>query len=374
MTKRIFIAIGALMLIVVPIVAVKVSQIMALIAAGESFVQPPESVSSFEVEKQTWRTRLSAVGTVAAVRAVTVSTEVPGTVRSLAFDSGQTVNVGEVLLRLDSSVERAELHASMAAGRLATVNYERAKRLRVMDANSRADFDSAEASALQADAEITRVRATLEKKTIRAPFAGRLGIRRVDPGQFLSAGDPVVDLITLTPIYVDFLLPQKTLAQLEKGLDVEVIADAFPDERFTGTLQTINARVEEVSRNVRLRAVFENQGEKLRPGMFVEVRVDLPDVREVLVVPATAVLYAPFGDSVYVIEASQDESGEGLVASQRFVRLGETRGDFVAIESGIEVGEKVVSAGGFKLRNAMAVVVNNEGAPALSLQPEPENK
>ncbi|MEL6339033.1 MAG: efflux RND transporter periplasmic adaptor subunit [Myxococcota bacterium] len=373
MTKRVLLTIGILILVIAPIIAVKASQIMAMISAGESFVPPPESVSSFQVQERMWQTRLTAVGTVTAVRGVTVSTEVPGTVRSILFDSGQNVKTGQVLVRLDTSVEQAQLNASVAAGRLAKVSYERAKALRVMDANSRADFEAAEASALQTDAEVNQVRATIAKKTIRAPFTGRLGIRQVDPGQFLNAGAPVVDLIALKPIYVDFLLPQSNLAVLRTGLEVQVTMDAFADDPFVGRLQNINAKVEEASRNVRIRAELENADEKLRPGMFVDVEVILPDERPVLLIPSTAVLYAPYGNSVYVIEENTEEGGEGLVANQRVVRLGEKRGDFVAVDEGLAGNERVVSAGAFKLQNGMAVVINDEGAPEPSVEPEPDN-
>lgn len=373
MTKRVLLTIGILILVIAPIIAVKASQIMAMISAGESFVPPPESVSSFPVQEQRWQTRLTAVGTVTAVRGVTVSTEVPGTVRSILFDSGQNVKTGQVLVRLDTSVEQAQLNASVAAGRLAKVSYERAKALRVMDANSRADFEAAEASALQTDAEVNQVRATIAKKTIRAPFTGRLGVRQVDPGQFLNAGAPVVDLIALKPIYVDFLLPQSNLAVLKTGLEVQVTMDAFGDDPFVGRLQNINARVEESSRNVRIRAELENADEKLRPGMFVDVEVILPDERPVLLIPSTAVLYAPYGNSVYVIEESAEEGGEGLVANQRVVRLGEKRGDFVSVDEGLAANDRVVSAGAFKLQNGMAVVINDEGAPEPLVEPEPDN-
>lgn len=373
MTKRVLLTIGILILVIAPIIAVKASQIMAMISAGESFVPPPESVSSFPVQEQRWQTRLTAVGTVTAVRGVTVSTEVPGTVRSILFDSGQNVKTGQVLVRLDTSVEQAQLNASVAAGRLAKVSYERAKALRVMDANSRADFEAAEASALQTDAEVNQVRATIAKKTIRAPFTGRLGVRQVDPGQFLNAGAPVVDLIALKPIYVDFLLPQSNLAVLKTGLEVQVTMDAFGDDPFVGRLQNINARVEESSRNVRIRAELENADEKLRPGMFVDVEVILPDERPVLLIPSTAVLYAPYGNSVYVIEENAEEGGEGLVANQRVVRLGEKRGDFVSVDEGLAANDRVVSAGAFKLQNGMAVVINDEGAPEPLVEPEPDN-
>lgn len=372
MRKRVGIALVGVLVLVLPLVGIKASQIVAMIEAGKSFVPPPQSVSAAEAQAESWRSRLTAIGTVTAVRGVQISTEIPGIVRTIAFESGQRVKTGEVLVRLDTAVERAQLQAAEAAASLAQVNFERAKKLRARDATSQAAFQTAEANARQARAQVAQAVAVIERKTLRAPFAGRLGLREVDPGQFLSAGTSVVQLVAMSPVYVDFLLPQQRLAVLEEGLDIEVRSDAFPGAIFAGKLESIDARVEESTRNVRLRAILDNTDEKLRAGMFVEVRVLLPDVQQVTVVPSTAVLYAPYGNSMFVVESP--EEGGGTVANQRFVRLGERRGDFVVVTSGVEPGETVVNSGAFKLRNGMPVAVQAGKGPDAQIEPNPANR
>lgn len=395
--KRVLLVIGAILLVVVPIVGVKASQIFAMIQAGESFVPPPESVSASTVTKDQWQGKLSAVGTVVASKSVTITTEVPGTVSAIRFESGDRVRKGALLVRLDTSVEQAELKAAEAAERLAKASFTRAQELRKVNANSKAELESAEATSMQSEAEIARLRAVISRKTLTAPFAGRLGIREVNPGQFLNAGTPVTTLVSTDEVYADFFLPQGVLGSIGEGFEVNITTDAVPGDVIKGKVDTTDALVQTSTRNVKVRAVFDNEGEKLKPGMFVNVSVNMPDDRGVLLVPASAILYAPYGDSVYVIEKAQQKKDDGkeapdtgssegessqsaqppgsdLVVNQRFVRLGERRGDFVEVLSGVEEGERVVSAGAFKLKNGMSVVVTKDKALKPELSPNPKNE
>ncbi|MEI2781534.1 MAG: efflux RND transporter periplasmic adaptor subunit [Candidatus Competibacter sp.] len=285
------------------------------------------------------------------------------------------MRAGELLVELDSSVEQAQLRSALASADLARLNLERARDLRGKSMMSQADLDSAEAQAKQANAQIDNIRAVIAKKTIRAPFAGRAGIRQVNLGQFLDNGAAIVTLQSLDPVYVDFALPQQNLSQLGVGMTVRVTTDAFPGQSFTGKLTAINSEVDAVTRNVRLQATLANPAGKLRPGMYVNVAADLPETERVLMIPATAVLYAPYGDSVFVVEDKKDEKtgAVGKVLNQKFVRLGKTRGDFVVVVSGLDVDQTIVTTGVFKLRNGMSVVVDNKLAPNFQLAPKPAN-
>lgn len=366
--KQIALAVGAVLLVLVPLVGIKASQIVAMIEAGESFVPPPESVELTPARNETWTTQLRAVGTVTAVKQVTVSTEAPGIVSSISFESGDRVKAGQTLLRLDTAVERALLEAAKASANLAKINLDRSNQLREKKFTSEAQNQATVASARQSEAQVAQAIATIDRRTIRAPFSGRLGIRQVNLGAYLSPGAPVVELVSLEPVYVDFAVPQRHLGALREGQQLQVRTDAFPEERFGGVIESIDATVDPSSRNVRVRALLGNDDEKLRPGMFVEILVDLGNAHPVVLVPATAILYAPYGNSVFVAKA-----GEGpREVEQRFVRVGERRGDFVALESGVSAGEVVVSAGAFKLRNGSRIV---EGETSLDpkLDPAPEN-
>ncbi|MEM9074739.1 MAG: efflux RND transporter periplasmic adaptor subunit [Myxococcota bacterium] len=362
----------AVVVVVGAIGAVKAAQIGAMIEAGSSFVPPPIGVSTAEAESSEWESSSSAIGTAVATQEVMIASEVPGTVRSLRFDSGEEVRRGQVLVTLDSSTERAQLASAQAEAQLAAINLRRMEELVGRGAVSQSDLDTARARKAQADASIAGLRATIAKKTLRAPFAGRLGIREVDLGEVLQPGTPIVSLQSLSEIYVEFQVPEQTLSQLQVGLAVRATSDAFPDEVLTGTIHTIDSRVDEATRNIRVRALVPNEGERIRPGMFLEVDVVQPQVRQVLAVPNTSVLYAPYGDSVYVVDEGE---GGTLQARQVFVRLGERRGDLVAVESGLEAGQTVVTTGAFKLQNGAAVTVNNEVTPPDAVaDPNPENR
>ncbi len=365
-------ALLGLVVVVGTLAAVKGSQVAAMVKAGKSFAPPPEAVSSAKVQAVEWQSSRAAIGTVVAVHGVTVGAELAGTVREVAFESGASVRRGQVLVRLDSSTEEAQMEAARADATLARITLDRARTLSQAGSIARADLDAAEARARQTEAAVEALRATIAKKTIRAPFDGRVAIRQVERGQVVSPGTPIASLQSVDPIYADFWLPQQALADIRPGQRVRTRTDIYPDASWEGQVTTVNPEVDVATRNVRVRATLANADGRLRPGMFVNVEVLSPEKRQVLVIPATAVLYAPYGDSVFSLEEHKDGAGKAaLVARQRFVRLGERRGDLVAVVSGLSAGETVVGSGAFKLRNGAAVVVHDELAPRAELAPEP---
>ena len=373
--KPILLSLGIVVLAVAGLGAIKGAQIGSMIAAGEAFAPPPQAVTTADVSEVQWQSERTAVGSLVAVQGATVSTEVPGTVRKIAFQSGDTVEEGALLVRLDTSIERAELASARASAKLATLQLRRATKLREAGAGSEAAFDEATARATQAAAEVANVRAEIAKKTIVAPFSGRLGIRQVDLGEVLQPGAAIVSLQSFDPIYVEFALPQQALSQVAVGHGVRVTTDAFPGRTWTGEVDVIDAEVDPSTRNVTMRALVRNTAGELRPGMFVDTKVVRPETRTLLAIPASSVLFAPYGNSVYVVEKRETEAGEPqLVAEQVFVRLGERRGDLVAVTSGLHAGQTVVSTGAFKLQNGMAVVVRNDLAPEVRADPLPPNE
>jgi membrane fusion protein (multidrug efflux system) len=371
MKKRIIFSVIGLVIIIAILGAVKALQIVAMVDQGKKFVPPPETVTTATARAESWDTALTAVGTLTAVQGVSVAAELPGKVVQIAFEPGTAVKKGDLLLRQDTSSEEAQLPGAVAQANLTRSNRQRAETLLKDKIISQADYDTAVASHDQALAQADNIRATIAKKTIRAPFSGQLGIRQVNLGQILREGDPIVTLLALDPIYVDFTLPQQQLARLRPGLPVRVTADALPGESIEGRITAISPQIDADIRAVKLQATVSNRAEKLRAGMYVNVAVGLPVRQKVIVIPATAVMYAPYSDSVFVIEQAKD--GKGMIVRQQFVRLGEKRGDFVAVTSGLKDGETVVSTGVFKLRNSQSVVVDNKNAPTFQQTPKPEN-
>ena len=371
--KKIVISVVVVLVVAGGLAGVKVLQIRTLVASAKSFVPPPETVSSAVVKEEKWQNTLSAIGSVTAVQGVTLTPDIPGTVREISFDSGAVVAKGDLLVRLDTSSEEAQLRALEAQVELARVTLERQRTLRGQNLISQSDFETADAGWKQAVANGDNVRATIEKKTIRAPFAGRLGIRLINLGQYLDIGKPIVSLQSLVPIHADFSFPQQELARLKTGMRIRLVTDTYPGRQFEGTLSAINPDLDSSTRSVGLQATFENADQALHPGMYAQVEVLLPEEKPVLVVPATSVLSAPYGDSVYVIESKpgQDNAKPALSVRQQFIRTGRTRGDFVTVESGLKPGDRIVSAGVFKLRNGMAVVENNELVPKSENAPRP---
>jgi membrane fusion protein, multidrug efflux system len=371
--KKLWTAVGIGLVVAVGLlVGIKAGQIGKMIAAGESFTPPPEAVTSAKVEAVEWQGTRAAIGTLVAMRGVTLGAEVAGLVREIAFESGTSVRRGAVLVKLDTSAEEAQLASASAEASLANLNLQRARRLRSEGASAPADLDTAEARAKQADAAVATLRATIAKKTIRAPFDGRITIRQVELGQVVSSGSPVASLASVSPIYADFWLPQQALAEITVGQRARLRTDTFPSASWEGRITVVNPEVDVGTRNVRIRATFDNPDGRLRPGMFVNVEVLSEDKRRTLIIPATAVIFAPYGDSVYVVETKKDQTGkESTVARQKFVRLGERRGDFVEVISGFQGGETIVSNGAFKLRNGVAVAINDALAPPSELTPKP---
>ncbi len=374
MVKKLLITfIGLLVLVGLP-AAIKLRQFSVM--GATKMVTPPETVTADTVRKESWPTSVTAVGSLVAVQGVTVGAELGGKIVKIDFESGDQVKAGDVLVQLDTSTEQAQLRSAEAAAALARINLDRSRDLLAKHTVSKSDFDTAEAQFKQRNAEVDNVRAMIGKKTLRAPFAGSLGLRLVNLGQILKDGDPIVTLQTIDPIYVDFSLPQQRFSILAPGATVQVTTDAAPGEVFQGKINAVNPEIDPATRSVRVQATISNAGERLRPGMFAKVEVLLPAQQAVLAIPATAVLYAPYGDTVFVIEEQKGgETGQvQRVLRQQIVRLGRTRGDFVAVLSGLKAGESVVTSGVFKLRPKMAVVVDNTLAPKAQLAPHPRNE
>ena len=353
---------------------VKFRQIQTAIAEGAAFKAPPEAVTSIVAKQEAWPSTLSAIGTAAPVQGVTVAADLPGIVERIAFESGRRVSRGDVLVQLDTRQEQAQLTAAVAQRDLARLNFERMKALVEDGAVSRAEFDQAAAEYKQADARIGEIEATIARKTIRAPFSGILGIRQVNLGQYLAGGDAVVPLQSLHPIYVNFSVPQQEAPNVRVGRRVQVTAGDVAGVSFTGRITAINSVVDEATRNVQVQATLPNPDGRLRPGMFVQTQVLLGESRPVVTLPASAISYAPYGDSVFVIDDLKDPNGATYRGvRQQVVKLGGARGDQVAVTSGIEPGQEVVTSGVFKLRNGAPVQVTNTVQPSNSPAPRPED-
>ena len=353
---------------------VKFQQIQTAIAEGAAFKAPPEAVTSIVAKQEAWAATLGAIGTAAPVQGVTVAADLPGIVERIAFESGRRVSRGDVLVQLDTRQEQAQLTAAVAQRDLARLNFERMKALVEDGAVSRAEFDQAAAEYKQADARIGEIEATIARKTIRAPFSGILGIRQVNLGQYLAGGDAVVPLQSLHPIYVNFSVPQQEAPRVRVGRRVQVTAGDVAGVSFTGRITAINAVVDEATRNVQVQATLPNPDGRLRPGMFVQTQVLLGESRPVVTLPASAINYAPYGDSVFVIDDLKDPNGATYRGvRQQVVKLGGARGDQVAVISGVEPGQEVVTSGVFKLRNGAPVQVTNTVQPSNSPAPNPED-
>ncbi len=375
MTKRILLALLGLMIIAGTLAGIKVLQIRHLLAVGAKMLPPPETISTTQAQAQSWEALVSASASVEAVQGVMVAAEQPGKVVAINFTPGSFVRKGELLVQLDTSAEEAQLRAIESSRNLASTNLRRLSALADKGLISRTEYDTAEAGFKLAKAQTENVQAVINKKNIRAPFSGRLGIRQINVGQILKEGQEIVSLQTLDPVFINFALPQQELERIAAGMEVRVKGDGGGDQVLTGTISTIDPKVDAITRNIRVQATVANTKELLRPGMFVQASVLLPEQAKVVVIPGTAVSYAPYSDSVFVVEKKKDEkSGQEVTAlRQQFVRLGEKRGDFVTILSGLNEGETVASTGVFKLCNGQFVVVNNSIVPSFELQPKLEN-
>lgn len=368
------------LIIVVPIIAtlvgVKLDQFSTMGEEAAQMVMPPETVNSYEVKESTWQPRFSAVGSVVAIAGTNVSTEADGVVREIKFEPGSDAKEGDLLVVLDVDVEQSQLRDAEASAQLAKVSFDRARELLQSKNISQAEYDTAAAGIKQALAQIDNIRALIRKKTVRAPFAGKLGIRQISVGQYLQRGNPVVSLQALDPIYVEFSLPQQRIGELAEGLKINITSDSYPGESFTGNVTAINPEIDPSTRTIRVQATLSNKDGRLRPGMFVSVDLVLAKSEQVLFIPETAIVHAPFGDSVYLIvknDKPEEATTAPLVAKQQFVKLGTRQGDFVAVTEGIKAGDTVISTGVFKLQPGVAVQVDNTLAPPFKLEPTPGN-
>ena len=370
--RRYLLPILGLLAIVIGLVALKASQISMLIGFGKAAQKngpPPEVVSTTVAKEDTWEETLPSVGTVTAAKGVTISNDAPGVVSSIKFDSGAIVKQGDVLVILDNSVEQAQLASANARRELAKQNVGRTQSLVQTGSLPKAQLDNDEAAVKTSHADLGALEAQIARKVVRAPFSGKLGIRNVNLGQYLNPGTAITVLEALDNVYVDFSLPQQQLPQIALGMPVRVSA-SDNTEITTATIAALDPTVDSITRSIKLRASVPNANEKLRPGMFVKVAVVLPSKKTVVTVPATGVLHAPYGDSLFVVEAD----GAKKKVRQQFVRIDKTRGDYVAIADGIKTGEEIVTAGAFKLHNGSGVAVNNAIDLHPQLDPHPENR
>ena len=363
--------------------AIKGAQIGKLIAMGKQFQAsgpPPETVSTSVAQAETWETTVAAVGSISGLRNVTVSNEVPGTISKIRFESGQVVREGQVLVELDSEVERAQMASADARRDLAERTLKRSKVLAGGNAISASQLDEVEAQLKSSTTDAAALRAQVGRKVIRAPFRGRLGIRAVNVGQYLNPGTMITTLDSMGGTFVDFALPQEDLATVKVGLAVRVTMEGT-QEQLTGTISAIDPTIDPTTRNVKIRAAIPEPANKPRPGMFVNVQVIQKAQQAVVAIPVTALLHASYGDSVFIIEdkpagspgmATTPDGKPVKMARQQFVRTGAARGDFVAITKGVTPGQVVVSAGAFKLRNNSPVVIDNsaQATPELALHPQ----
>ncbi|MEE4249063.1 MAG: efflux RND transporter periplasmic adaptor subunit [Alcanivoracaceae bacterium] len=350
----------------------------------DNMPMPPATITATEAVSDEWVLALDAVGTVRAVNGVEVTTQVAGEVEQIHFSSGDEVKQGDVLVSLDARTDSAQLKALEAAARLAEQEYERFQTLFKQGSISRSELDRRQSERDQAIATANAQRERVAQKTLRAPFSGKLGIRQVDLGQYLNPGNAVVTLQQLDPIYVNFSLPERDQALLQSGLAVRASLSAMPDELFEGEISAIEPGVDPTTRNFNVQASFPNNEQKLRPGMFARISIRLADSEQVVVVPRTAIQYAPYGNSVYVITEKEEqaaEEGEGaeedkeptLIVKRRFVKTGSERGDLVAVIDGLKAGERVATSGLLKLRNDATVIINNKVEPSSEIDPRPDN-
>jgi len=374
MAKRMFVMLTVTLLFVAGLGFVKFKQIQTAIAQGAAFQPPPEAVTTVVAEEARWPSTLNAIGTMAPVRGVTVSADLAGIVEDILFESGESVREGQVLVVLDARQEQAQMAAAEAQRVLTRLNFNRMQDLLDQKVVSKAEYDSATAESRQAEARVGEIRAAIERKTIRAPFTGSLGIRQVNKGQYLAGGDPVVPLQALNPIYVNFGVPQQAIGQVHVGGGVHITTENLANVAFEGRIIAIDSVVDETTRNIRVQATLANPDGKLRPGMFVQTQMALGADQRVVALPASAVSYAPYGDSVFVVAEMKDDKGHSYRGvRQQFVKLGPARGDQVAVVSGINPGDEVVTSGVFKLRNGAAVQINNTVKPGNNPAARPEN-
>ncbi len=373
MRKRMLLMLVVVIAFIAIVGGVKYAQIKKAMAQHGSFQPPPEAVTTTVAKQESWDASLNAIGSVVAVNGVTVSADLPGVIESISFDSGSRVNKGDVLVRLDAKQERAQLVAANAQLDLSRAQLQRASGLRAQDIVSQELVDQTAAEQKQAAARVGEINATIARKTIRAPFSGVAGIRQVNLGQYLAGGAPIVSLQALQPVYVQFNVPQQEVAALRAAREVRVTSDGFAGTAV-GKVTAVDSLVDEATRNMRVQAIFDNHDLKLRPGMYVQAQLARGTQAPVITLPTSAISYAPFGDSVFIVEQVAGPDGKSYRGvRQQFVKLGASRGDQVAVLTGVKAGEEVVTSGVFKLRPGAAVVVNNKIQPGNNPAPKPED-
>jgi membrane fusion protein (multidrug efflux system) len=352
----------------------KYKQVETAIAKGANFQPPATAVTTVIAHQETWPSTLTVIGTAAAIQGVTISADLPGTVAKIHFESGQWVKAGDVLVELDTRQERAQL-ANMEAQRdLAKINYGRTEQLVKEGVMARSEYDNVTAQQKATEAQVGDIKAAIARKTVRAPFSGVLGIRQVNLGQYLAAGQAIVSLQSLNPIYVNFGVPQQETPKVPVGRAIRVSSDDLHGAQFAGRINAIDSVVNEQTRNIEVQATLANPGGKLRPGMFLTVDLPLGARRQVVPLPASAINYAPYGDSVYIVTEMTDPKGHTYRGvRQQVVKIEGTRGDQVAVTSGLKAGDEVVSSGVFRLRNGAPVQLNNKVQPSNSPAPKPDN-
>jgi membrane fusion protein, multidrug efflux system len=374
MKKRMLQMVVAVVVVVAALGFVKFQQIRAAMAMGRSYAPPPEAVTTLVARPQRWESTLEATGSVAPVQGVTLSADEPGVVRSIEFQSGAHVRAGQALVRLDTRQEQAQLASAEAQHELDRTRLERGKKLFDQQLLSHSDYDDLTAQFAQSEAAVHVIQASIERKTIRAPFEGAVGIRQVNLGQYVRSGDPIVPLQSEDPIYVNFAVPQQQVASLRAGATVLAASDSGAQATVTGRITAINPVVDEATRNVQIQATFRNAEGRLRAGGYVTVKVMLGAGAPLIALPTSAISFAPYGNSVFIVEPQRGPDGKRYVGvRQQFVKLGAAQGDRVVVLDGVKAGEEVVTSGAFKLRPNAAVVVNNRVQPSNSLAPRPKD-
>jgi membrane fusion protein (multidrug efflux system) len=369
-----FIMLAAFLLLVVALGGAKFLQVRAAIAKYAHYGPPPAAVTSTIAKTQTWQPVLSVVGSLRAVNGVQVSTDLAGVVSRIAFESGREVKKGDLLVKLDTEQEEAQLHSAQARRDLARISLDRQRDLIAKNAVAKSDYDAADSEFRQADAAVEEAQAMIDRKTITAPFDGLAGIRQVDLGQYLEVGAPIAPLQSLDPIYVEFSIPQQDFDKVAIGKKVRLRADGIDGREYEGEITAIDSKVDEATRNLTIQATVPNPDRRLRPGMYVSVDVLLPEQPDVVAIPATAINYAPYGDSVFIVQEAAEPGPDGTRGKEvveQFVKLGASRGDQVAVLSGIKPGDEVVTSGVFKLRSHAPVLINNSVKPGEELNPNP---
>lgn len=373
MVKRILLIVSAVVLLLAVVFTFWYLNLKKQMAMMMAMQPPPPTVSSTVAKQETWRTHITAIGTLESRAGVTVRCEVGGRVTKVTFTSGSRVKAGDILAELDDSIEQAQLKGLVAQAKLARISLERAQELVRQNSIAIAELDAADAAYNQAAAAVEQLATTISKKKVTAPFAGRVGITMVNPGQFMSAGDAIVQLEESNPIHADFGVPQQDISRIRPGMNVTLTVDAFPGRAFAGKIEAVNARVSDATRNIRVRATLPNDDETLRPGMFAHISVEQPAEQNVIVLPTAAIVANPYGDAVYVLteETNKDSGKKELVARQQFVKTGAARGNLISVLTGLKGGEQVVTSGQLKLRNGIAVEVNNTITPSENPDPKP---